>query len=144
MIDIHPTRLRAVDDLAAWLSTYVDRVFGVGGANIEDLFDALHTTPGITPVLANHENSAGSMAHAYALERGGLAVVITTSGAGALNVIPALGEAHASRRPILAIVGEPPQSLDGRSSLQDTSGRFRGRGEGQRNSGTSSPAPVRI
>jgi acetolactate synthase-1/2/3 large subunit len=49
--------------------------------------------------------------------------VAATSGGGALNLIPGLGESLASRVPVLALVGQPATTMDGRGSFQDTSGR---------------------
>lgn len=99
-------------------------VFGVGGANIEDLFAAVQRQrPRLRAVLAKHEHGAGTAADAYARLTGGLGAVMTTSGGGAMNVVHALAEAKASRVPLLAIVGEPPTELQGRGAFQDTSGQ---------------------
>jgi acetolactate synthase I/II/III large subunit len=49
--------------------------------------------------------------------------VAATSGGGCLNTVPGLGEAFASRVPVLALIGQPPTTLDGRGAFQDTSGR---------------------
>ncbi|EUA07054.1 thiamine pyrophosphate enzyme, N-terminal TPP binding domain protein [Mycobacterium xenopi 4042] len=46
-----------------------------------------------------------------------------TSGGAALNLVPGLGESLASRVPVLALVGQPATTMDGRGSFQDTSGR---------------------
>ncbi|MBB5159511.1 thiamine pyrophosphate-binding protein [Saccharopolyspora phatthalungensis] len=115
---------RAVDYLVSELAALgTTHVFGVGGANIEDLYDALHHSPAVTGILAKHEFSAGTMADGYARTSGRLGVVATTSGGAALNVVPALGEAYTSRVPVLALVGQPPSQLNGRGSFQDSSGQ---------------------
>jgi acetolactate synthase-1/2/3 large subunit len=102
----------------------VRHVFGVGGANIEDLFSAVQQLrPVIRAVLCKHEHGAGTAADAYARVGHGLGVVFATSGGGTLNLVHALGEARASRVPVLAIVGEPPTELQGRGAFQDTSGK---------------------
>jgi acetolactate synthase-1/2/3 large subunit len=102
----------------------VRHVFGVGGANIEDLFLAVQRRrPGLTAVLGKHEHSAGTAADAYARITRSLGVTMTTSGGGAMNLVSALAESYASRVPVLAIVGEPPTALQGRGAFQDTSGR---------------------
>jgi acetolactate synthase-1/2/3 large subunit len=100
-----------------------DYIFGVDGANIEDLYDAAHFSSDITAVLAKHEFSAATMADGYSRSGAGLGVVAATSGGGALNLIPGLGESLASRVPVLALVGQPATTMDGRGSFQDTSGR---------------------
>ena len=87
--------------------TGVEYIFGVDGANIEDLYDAAYFRPDITAVLAKHEFSAATMADGYSRSGAGLGVVAATSGGGALNLIPALGESFTSRIPVLALVGQP-------------------------------------
>lgn len=99
-------------------------VFGVGGSNIEDLYDAVFRHgDGMRALVAKHEFSAGTMADAYARVTGRLGVVVATSGGGAFNLVPALAEAFASSVPILAIVGQAPSHLDGNGSFQDSSGK---------------------
>lgn len=102
----------------------VRHVFGVGGANIEDIFAAVQRRrPDIRAVLGKHEHASGSAADAYARLTGGLGVVLATSGGGAMNLVHAVAEARASRVPLLAIVGEPPTEVQGLGAFQDTSGR---------------------
>ena len=101
----------------------VKHLFGVGGANIEDVFAAAQRRPGLQLVLAKHEHGAGTMADAYARIGGGIGVLLTTSGAGAMNAVPALAESRASRVPVLAIIGEPPTAAQGHGAFQDTSGK---------------------
>jgi acetolactate synthase-1/2/3 large subunit len=114
---------RVVDHIVEHLAAIgVSHIFGVDGANIEDLYDAAHFQPDITAVLAKHEFSAATMADGYSRSGAGLGVVAATSGGGCLNVVPGLGEALASRVPVLALIGQPATGLDGRGSFQDTSG----------------------
>ncbi len=115
---------RVVDHIVGQLAAAgVDHVFGVDGANIEDLYDAAHFRPDVTAVLAKHEFSAATMADGYSRSGAGLGVVAATSGGGALNLVAALGESFTSRVPVLALVGQPATAMDGRGSFQDTSGR---------------------
>ena len=115
---------RVVDHIVGYLAaTGVDYIFGVDGANIEDLYDAAHFRADITAILAKHEFSAATMADGYSRSGAGLGVVAATSGGGCLNTVAGLGEALASRVPVLALIGQPPTSLDGRGAFQDTSGR---------------------
>jgi len=115
---------RVVDHIVGYLAaTGVDYIFGVDGANIEDLYDAAHFRADITAILAKHEFSAATMADGYSRSGAGLGVVAATSGGGCLNTVAGLGEALASRVPVLALVGQPPTSLDGLGAFQDTSGR---------------------
>ena len=114
---------RVVDHLVGSLAARgVSHVFGVDGANIEDLYDAAHDCDGITAVLAKHEFSAATMADGFSRATADLGVVAATSGGGSLNLIAGLGESFTSRIPVLALVGQPPTALDGLGSFQDTSG----------------------
>ncbi|HVT09753.1 MAG TPA: thiamine pyrophosphate-binding protein [Polyangia bacterium] len=116
---------RVVDHIAGQLvHCGVRHVFGVGGANIEDLFAAVQRRrPELRAVLGKHEHAAVTAADAYARLTGGLGVVMATSGGGAMNLVHGLAEARASGVPALALVGEPPTNLQGRGAFQDTSGR---------------------
>jgi acetolactate synthase-1/2/3 large subunit len=119
-----PRQQRVVDHIVEHLARIdSDYIFGVDGANIEDLYDAAHFCSDITAVLAKHEFSAATMADGYSRSGAGLGVVAATSGGGALNLIPGLGESFASRVPVLALVGQPATTMDGQGSFQDTSGR---------------------
>lgn len=115
---------RVVDHIVDQLAAIgVDYMFGVDGANIEDLYDAAYFHEGVKAVLAKHEFSAATMADGYSRAGCGLGVVMATSGGGSLNLVPGLGESLASRVPVLALIGQPPTAMDGRGSFQDTSGR---------------------
>ena len=115
---------RVVDHIVSYLAaTGVGHIFGVDGANIEDLYDAAHFCDDVTAVLAKHEFAAATMADGYSRCGAGLGVVAATSGGGCLNLVAGLGEALASRVPVLALIGQPPTSLDGRGAFQDTSGQ---------------------
>ncbi|MFW0791020.1 thiamine pyrophosphate-binding protein [Gordonia sp. CPCC 205333] len=105
-------------------SSGTSHIFGVGGANIEDIYDAIDRFgPRLIGVVAKHEFGAATMADGYARTTNRLGVVVATSGGGALNLVAALGESYDSRVPVLALVGQPPSTLEGSGAFQDTSGR---------------------
>ena len=82
-----PRTQRVVDHIVEHLARIeIDYIFGVDGANIEDLYDAAHFRSDITAVLAKHEFSAATMADGYSRSGAGLGVVAATSGGGALNL----------------------------------------------------------
>lgn len=116
---------RVVDHLVRAISTLgVRHIFGVGGANIEDLYDAAFDHRDlITAVVAKHEFAAATMADGYARSTSGIGVVCATSGGGAVNLVAGLAEAFASRVPVLALIGQPPTVLEGKGAFQDSSGR---------------------
>lgn len=101
----------------------VTYVFGVSGANIEHLHDAIHRhRPFIQSVMAKCESGAAFMADAYARVHHRLGVCCSTSGGGMANLIPGILEAYSESVPLLAIIGEPPTTLQGRGAFQDSSG----------------------
>ncbi|CAM3017707.1 thiamine pyrophosphate-binding protein [Prescottella defluvii] len=102
----------------------VRHVFGVDGANIEDLYDALFATDRrVQGVVAKHEFAAATMADGYARTTSGLGVVAATSGGGAMNLVAGLAESYTSRVPVLALIGQPATTLEGTGAFQDSSGR---------------------
>lgn len=98
-------------------------VFGVGGANIEGLFVAIHQCSHIKVIIAKHEAAAIQMAEGYFRATGKPGVVLVTSGGGAFNTLGALTEALSSDIPLLLIAGQIPSSLEGCGGFQDSSGR---------------------
>ncbi|MFC8046704.1 thiamine pyrophosphate-binding protein [Nocardia sp. NPDC057353] len=99
------------------------QLFGVGGANIEDVYDAVFASGGaVRAVVAKHEFSAATMADGYARASAGIGVVAATSGGGAMNLVPGLAESFTSRVPVLALIGQPPRAGEGNGAFQDTSG----------------------
>ena len=87
-----------------FLISFTD-LFGVHGANSEDLFTAALRHGGLRVTVSKHEFGAGAMADGVFRITGRPACVLTTSGGGAMNVLPALAEAYESRVPILALIG---------------------------------------
>ncbi|MFC8526309.1 thiamine pyrophosphate-binding protein [Nocardia sp. NPDC057227] len=101
----------------------VRQLFGVDGANIEDIYDAVFASDGaVRAVVAKHEFSAATMADGYARASAGIGSVATTSGGGAMNLVPGLAESFTSRVPVLALIGQPPRAGEGNGAFQDTSG----------------------
>lgn len=114
---------RVVDYLVDMIADLgITHIFGVDGANIEDVYDAIFDANGPVGVVAKHEFSAATMADGYARSTGGLGVVVATSGGGAMNLVAGLAESYTSRVPVLALIGQPPTSLEGNGAFQDSSG----------------------
>ena len=115
-------------NIAEYISEYltfmdVSHVFGMSGANIEDLFKAIHKKNGPTIILAKNEYNASTMAIGSYLSTQKIAVVLTTSGPGVLNTLPVLAEAFTSKIPLVLISGVVPESMEGFGAFQDTSGK---------------------
>ena len=105
------------------IARQVTVVFGISGANIEDLFVRFSKhLPNIQTVVAKHEFNAVNMADGYAQTTGKLGVVLATSGGGALNLIPALAESHLNGTPLVVLVGQIGIDREGTGAFQDMSG----------------------
>lgn len=117
--------MRIADALVSVLADLgVKYVFGVSGANIEHLHDAIHRAGAgrLRSVLARREDGAACMADARARVHRTLGVCCATSGGGMMNLLAGLAESYTESVPVLALVGQPPAALDGRGSFQDSSG----------------------
>lgn len=97
----------------------ITTVFGVHGANSEDLFTAALRHGDMRVTIAKHEFGAGAMADGAFRITGGVGCLITTSGGGAMNALPALAEAYESRSAVLALIGCAPTVGEGRGAFQD-------------------------
>src|SRR6201991_5249997 len=104
----------------------VEVCFGLPGVHNLPLWEALRES-GIRLVGVRHEQAAAYAADGYARASGRLGVALTTTGPGAANTLGAVGEAWASRTPILVIATDIPTSLrrDGeyRGILHETDGQ---------------------
>lgn len=88
----------------------VQYVFGVPGAKIDAVFDALHDSP-IRLILCRHEQNAVFMAGAYGRITGKPGVVLVTSGPGVANLATGLLTATSEGDPIVAIGGAVPRRM---------------------------------
>ena len=103
----------------------VEVCFGLPGVHNLALWEALRESP-IRLVGVRHEQAAAYAADGYARATGRLGVALTTTGPGAANTLGAVGEAWASRSPILVIATDIPTTLRRpgvyRGVLHETSG----------------------
>ncbi|MCC5668404.1 thiamine pyrophosphate-binding protein [Nostoc sp. CHAB 5784] len=106
------------------ISLDVRYVFGVSGANIEHLHDAIHRLGEgkLKSVMAKSEDGAAFMADCRARVHRSLGVCCSTSGGGMMNLIAGIAESYADSVPVLALVGQPPSALEGKGAFQDSSG----------------------
>src|ERR1700749_3150508 len=88
----------------------VEVCFGLPGVHNLALWEALRESP-IRLVGVRHEQTAAYAADGYARATGRLGVALTTTGPGAANTLGAVGEAWASRSPILVIATDIPSAL---------------------------------
>src|SRR5687767_7240247 len=88
----------------------VEVAFGLPGVHNLPLWEALRGSS-IRLVGVRHEQTAAYAADGYARATGKLGVAIVTTGPGAANTLGAVGEAWASRSPILVIATDIPAAL---------------------------------
>jgi acetolactate synthase-1/2/3 large subunit len=88
----------------------VEVAFGLPGVHNLALWRALGESP-IRLVGVRHEQTAAYAADGYARATGRIGVALTTTGPGAANTLGAVGEAWASRQPILVIATDIPARL---------------------------------
>jgi thiamine pyrophosphate-dependent acetolactate synthase large subunit-like protein len=88
----------------------VEVVFGLPGVHNLALWRALGESP-VRLVGVRHEQTAAYAADGYARAGGRVGVALTTTGPGAANTLGALGEAWASRQPVVVIATDIPTRL---------------------------------
>jgi acetolactate synthase-1/2/3 large subunit len=82
----------------------VTHVFGIPGAKVDRLFDALVGSP-IQTVVTRHEQNAAFIAGGIGRLTGKAGVALATSGPGASNFVTGLATANSEEDPVLAIGG---------------------------------------
>ena len=87
----------------------VAHVFGLPGAAINPLYNAMKTNGGLRHILARHVEGASHMAEGYTRATpGNIGVCIGTSGPAGTDMITGLYSASADSIPILCITGQAP------------------------------------
>lgn len=87
----------------------VDLLFGLPGAQLDPLFNALHDAQDkIRVIHTRHEQGAAYMAMGYAASTGRPGVYAVVPGPGFLNSTAALCTAYAINAPVLCVTGEIP------------------------------------
>ncbi len=95
--------------VAALEDAGVEIAFGLPGVHNLPLWRELNGSP-IRLVGVRHEQTAAYAADGYARASGRLGVALTTTGPGAANTLAAVGEAWASRQPVLVIATDIPST----------------------------------
>ena len=100
----------------ALVANGVDTVFGLPGAQLYPLFDALQQRADqVRTVGARHEQACGYMAFGYARSTGRPGVYAVVPGPGVLNTTAALCTAYGCCAPVLCITGQVPSAFLGRN-----------------------------
>ena len=97
--------VRSADKIVEVLSAQgVEYVFGVPGAKIDAVYDAL-ADAGPRLVVCRHEQNAAFMAAAVGRLTGVPGVVLVTSGPGTANLATGLLTANTEQDPVVALCG---------------------------------------
>jgi len=109
--------------IRAAMANGIDTVFGIPGAQIYPLFDAIHRLPGINAVISRHEQGAGYMAMGYAKATGKPGAFAVVPGPGVLNTTAALCTAWGCNTPVYCMTGQVPSTFlgSGRGHLHELS-----------------------
>jgi len=107
--------------IRAAMANGIDTVFGIPGAQIYPLFDAIHRLPGIKAVISRHEQGAGYMAMGYAKAIGKPGAFAVVPGPGVLNTTAALCTASGCNTPVYCMTGQVPSTFlgSGRGHLHE-------------------------
>ncbi|MDP1573733.1 MAG: acetolactate synthase AlsS [Coxiellaceae bacterium] len=97
----------------------VEYVFGIPGAKIDAVFDALQDST-IKLILCRHEQNAAFIAAAYGRLTGKPGVVLVTSGPGVSNLATGLLTATTEGDPVVALGGNVARKMLLKSSHQNT------------------------
>ena len=85
----------------------VDTVFGLPGAQLDNIFDALYEERGnIRVIHTRHEQTTAYMAFGYAQATGKVGVCLVVPGPGLLNAGAGLCTAYAVNAPVLCLAGQ--------------------------------------
>lgn len=106
-----------VERLKAW---GVNRVFGYSGDGINGFMGALRRAgDSVQFVQARHEETAAFMAVGHAKYTGGVGVVTSTQGPGAVHLLNGLYDAKLDGVPVVAIIGQQSRSVLGSAYMQE-------------------------
>ena len=95
--------------VAALEAAGVPVAFGLPGVHNLPLWRELNGSP-IRLVGVRHEQTAAYAADGYARASGDVGVALTTTGPGAANTLAAVGEAWASRQPVVVVATDIPST----------------------------------
>ncbi len=96
----------------------VEFVFGIPGAAILPLYQAMSKSEKIRHVIVRHEEGGTHAADALARVTGGVGVCVGTSGPAGTNMITGLYTAWADSIPIICITGQAPTNLLHKEAFQ--------------------------
>ena len=84
----------------------IDTIFGLPGAQIYPMFDAIYRMPEVKSVVSRHEQGAAYMAFGAAAATGRPSAYAVVPGPGVLNTTAALCTAAGTNKPVLCLTGQ--------------------------------------
>lgn len=95
-------------------------MYGYSGDGINGVLEAIRASAGdLAFVQARHEENAALMAVGEAKYAGGVGVVVSTQGPGAVHLLNGLYDAKLDRIPVVALVGQQHRSVLGSGYMQE-------------------------
>ncbi|NKC01412.1 MAG: hypothetical protein GKR90_23345 [Pseudomonadales bacterium] len=98
--------------IRAAMANGIDTIFGIPGAQIYPMFDAMQRL-GVNTITTRHEQGAAYMALGYAQATGGPSAYAVVPGPGVLNTTAALCTAMGTNAPVLCLTGQVPRQFLG-------------------------------
>jgi acetolactate synthase-1/2/3 large subunit len=113
---MNSTRMTGGEAIVAGLLDHgIDTVYGLPGAQIYGVFDALHRAqPKLKVIGARHEQACGYMAFGHARSTGRPSVFSVVPGPGILNAGAAMLTAFGCNTPVLCVTGQVPSHFLGK------------------------------
>jgi acetolactate synthase I/II/III large subunit len=91
-----------------------------GGASMEMHQSLVKRKDEVQTILPRFEQGGGFMAAGYSRATGNAGVCMATSGPGATNLVTCIADCFMDSIPLIAITGQVPQHLIGKSAFQET------------------------
>jgi len=106
--------------IRATMANGIDTIFGIPGAQIYPLFDAMFRL-GVNTITTRHEQGAAYMAMGHAKATGRPSAFAVVPGPGVLNTTAALCTAMGANTPVLCLTGQVPSQFlgSGRGHLHE-------------------------
>jgi len=92
--------------LRAAVANGIDTIFGLPGAQVYPLFDAIYRSPDVKSVISRHEQGAAYMAYGYSAATGKPGAFAVVPGPGVLNASAAMCTAQGCNKPVLCMTGQ--------------------------------------
>jgi acetolactate synthase I/II/III large subunit len=113
-------KMTAAEVIAAYLvKKGVKHIYGVPGAAILPLYDAIREKTNIESYVVRHEQTAAFMADGYSRATGEVGVCAATSGPGGTNFLTGLYGAFMDSVPMIAFTGQQKSTLLGTMQFQE-------------------------